>query len=103
MTEIADEIADDSEFAPFVAGFVQTLPLRLAALRAAEKDSNWKEVANLAHQMAGAAGGYGFPQLGEEASRVETLAKSHSRPGELARSIGVFDAICVGIMGTYPH
>ena len=96
-------IADDPAFAPLVARFVKTLPLRLAALRSAENESNWEEVASLAHQMAGAAGGYGFPELGEVSSRIEALAKKHPRSGDLARSIFAFDSICARIARKYLH
>ncbi len=47
--------------------------------------------------MAGAAGGYGFPELGEVASRIEAFAKNHPRQAELARSIAAFDSICARI------
>jgi HPt (histidine-containing phosphotransfer) domain-containing protein len=90
-------IADDPALSPLVSRFVRTLLLRVAALQRAGNESDWEEVASLAHQMAGAAGGYGFPELGEIATRIEALAKSHPRPGELARSIDAFDSMCTHI------
>ena len=87
-------IAESPVFASLVAKFVKNLPLRLAALQSAEKLSDWAEIARLAHQMAGAAGSYGFPMLSEVAARIEVQAKGDTMTEELARSIVAFDSLC---------
>jgi two-component system CheB/CheR fusion protein len=90
----ASLLADDPVVGPLVLGFVQNLPLRMEALQSAEQRSDWAEVANLAHQMSGSAGGYGFPELGKIAARIEMQAKDRRNPKALSQSIVAFQSLC---------
>jgi len=49
--------------------FVGNLPKRVSTIREAQESGDLAEVQNLAHQMLGCAEGYGFPQLGQVASK----------------------------------
>lgn len=92
-------LAEDPIVGPLIPTFVRTLPQRMTALQHAEQQSDWREIANVAHQMAGAAGGYGFPELGKVAARIETLAKDHPTPQTLAKSIAAFNSLCHKAIG----
>jgi len=87
-------LAEDPLVGPLISTFVRNLPQRVTALQHAEQRSDWREIANVAHQMAGAAGGYGFPELGKVAARIETLAKDHPNPQAMAKSIAAFNSLC---------
>jgi two-component system CheB/CheR fusion protein len=87
-------LADDPFIGPLVSTFLENLPHRMADLHQAERDENWPRVADLAHQMAGAAGGYGFPELGRVAASIEAEAKSQPSQQALRPLLAAFDAIC---------
>ncbi|MFM9996361.1 MAG: Hpt domain-containing protein [Phycisphaerales bacterium] len=69
-----------------VGFFVEELPARLEALRSAWTGGKTTLLARLAHQLKGAGSGYGFPQIGEAAARVEAAlaGTSASSPPDLA-------------------
>ncbi|MCB0405143.1 MAG: response regulator [Bdellovibrionales bacterium] len=69
------EYADDPRVKPIIHGFVKRLPLRVSSLRKALSSKDWQELASVAHQIKGAAGGYGFPQLTEIARSIEEQAR----------------------------
>jgi diguanylate cyclase (GGDEF)-like protein/PAS domain S-box-containing protein len=68
--------AHDPDLAEIVAGFVRGLPVQIAALVAAGSRGDRGLLIRLAHQLKGAAGGYGFPSITEAADHVESLAKT---------------------------
>jgi HPt (histidine-containing phosphotransfer) domain-containing protein len=82
-----------------VAAFVGNLPRRMAALRTAQCRSDWREVATLAHQMVGAAGSYGFPELGKVARDIEYHASHHPDGAALLKSISAFNSLCKRAVG----
>ena len=73
---IYSEFADDAEMMELVAMFVGELPDRIAAMAAAAERDDLAGVAHFAHQIKGAAGGYGFPQITEAATALETCARA---------------------------
>jgi HPt (histidine-containing phosphotransfer) domain-containing protein len=77
-----------------VAYFLEKLPIRVAQLHQAQERQNWPEVARLAHQMAGAAGGYGFPEIGRIAAEIECHAVHDQSPSVLEQAMRVFDSLC---------
>ncbi len=87
-------LADDPIVGPLVMKFVKNMPARMASIHSAQLRSDWHEVANHAHQMSGAAGGYGFPEIGLVAARIEAEARSNPNPLNLARTIRTFDQLC---------
>jgi HPt (histidine-containing phosphotransfer) domain-containing protein len=68
-------LATDPDLAELVELFVQELPERLAQLQLAFETGNLAELARFAHQLKGAGGSYGFPQLTPIAARLEMMAK----------------------------
>lgn len=97
-------LAEDAVVGPLVSMFVGHLPQRIEALHNAERRSDWRKVASLAHQMAGAAGGYGFPGLRKVAVRIEAQANDGASPRDLAQSIAAFAKLCNRVIGHHgPH
>ena len=88
------ELHDDPIVGPIVGQFVRNLPMRVAALRAALHQSDWREVLTLAHQLAGSSGSYGFPKMGMVAAEIEVQAKDQVSPLVLAESIERFSSLC---------
>jgi len=70
-TPVRSEFADDPDMAGIIALFVSELPSRIAAMQSALSTGDFAQLRVLAHQLKGAAGGYGFPKLGEAAAMVD--------------------------------
>lgn len=70
-TRLRSEFADDPDMAELVDEFVQELGSRIEAIRAAFETEDASRLKTIAHQLKGAAGGYGFPTIGFAAGDVE--------------------------------
>ena len=68
--------ATDPDMVELVDGFVQQMPKRIADLEDAWTRGDGPALTRLAHQLKGAAGGYGFPTLGEAAAELENSART---------------------------
>jgi histidine phosphotransfer protein HptB len=75
-------LSEDPDLAELVDLFVRDVPDRVAALEAALDTRNWDAVRVLAHQLKGAAGSYGFPELTRRARTLESAVREGA--GELA-------------------
>lgn len=68
-------LAADPDLAELVDLFIAELPERLGQLQSALEQGNRHDVARFSHQLKGAGGSYGFPQLTPAAAELELLAK----------------------------
>ncbi|HEU5057252.1 MAG TPA: ATP-binding protein [Kofleriaceae bacterium] len=68
---LTSDLADDEEMLALVEQFVATMPERIGALEAASASGDRSCLARLAHQLKGAAGGYGFPRISAAAAALE--------------------------------
>jgi signal transduction histidine kinase/DNA-binding response OmpR family regulator len=68
---IISEFADDPEMLEVVEAFVENLPERAAAIGSAVDKGDLQTVQRIAHQLKGAAGGYGFPIITSSAASLE--------------------------------
>ena len=62
---------NNPEDAELIEFFIEELPERVDSLRSAVSDEDFELVQRLAHQLKGAAPGYGFPQIGTAAGALE--------------------------------
>ncbi len=70
-------LLDESEsFAALVNEFIDNFSKQLDELDEFYNKRNWKMLQNLAHDLKGSGGGYGYPQISEIASRIETASKN---------------------------
>jgi HPt (histidine-containing phosphotransfer) domain-containing protein len=79
-TPLLSEFANDPEMAELIESFTCELPERVRAILAAAREGRVSDLKRLSHQLKGAAGGYGFPTLGEAAGRVEDGLRAASDP-----------------------
>jgi HPt (histidine-containing phosphotransfer) domain-containing protein len=86
-------LCDDADMAELVEMFVHELPDRLAQLEQCLDQANWSELARFAHQLKGAGGSYGFPQLTPVASRLEQLAKQAAPVEQLQAALSELVAV----------
>ncbi|MAT14244.1 MAG: hypothetical protein CMJ46_03135 [Planctomyces sp.] len=75
LEPVRSEYADDEDFAELLEMFAEEIPDRRQRLEAAFADQNIEEVKTLAHQLKGAGGGYGYPDLTVVAARLESACK----------------------------
>lgn len=68
---IRSTFADDPDMEMAIFEFVESLPARMTTAVNFLQDQNYAELQRLVHQLKGAGGGYGFPQITEIADRVE--------------------------------
>jgi CheY-like chemotaxis protein/HPt (histidine-containing phosphotransfer) domain-containing protein len=94
------EPADDA-MARLLIRFVSKLPERVARIESLARENDLENLRQAVHQLRGAAGGYGFPQVTELAGRtensirdgdpVEMIKKEVDLLVELVRSIDGYD------------
>lgn len=83
-------LANDPELGPLALKFGALLPNRVAAIQMALDDERVDDAGRLAHQLAGAAGSYGYRQVGKLAAQLEgelqtSTTGSRSTLAQLAR------------------
>lgn len=93
-TPIYSSLGGDPDFAELVEMFVAEIPCRISALSAAAQCGDWTEVGRLAHQLKGAAGGYGYDEVTALASRVESAAREAADPARIQRAAAELANLC---------
>lgn len=88
---LRSNMANDPEIGELVSQFVDELPQKVEDLLSALRAGDAIRVRTLAHQLKGAAGGYGFPTIGRAAQRVEECLRAEGS------NDGVLEKIRVGM------
>ncbi len=70
------ELRDDPDFAELVESFVAGLPAKVTRIEYAFSTGELDDLGRLAHQIKGAAGGYGYPSISNAARSVEQYARA---------------------------
>ena len=83
---LLSDFASDPDMLELVEMFVAEMPQRVAAIEKAVSDSDTASIASLAHQLKGAAGGYGFGCITDAAANRR---KRRSGPKTAGRASGV--------------
>ncbi len=85
---ITSEFAGDPDMVELVKLFVDEMPTRIDALLDSWQRGAAGDLRRIAHQMKGACGGYGFPQVGNAAGVLERSLAAFGQSvdvGELER------------------
>lgn len=72
---IYSTLSDDPDMLELVEEFVEALHERVESLQGAAAEGDLENVRRLAHQLKGAAGGYGFDVIGQSAATLEASCK----------------------------
>lgn len=80
MGSIRSTYESDPDMLDIVREFASELPARIAKLEAHLAAGELLELQTLAHQLKGAGGGYGFPQITELAASLESALKQGAAP-----------------------
>jgi HPt (histidine-containing phosphotransfer) domain-containing protein len=79
--------------------FIARLPQRVATLHDLVQQQNFEELRRAVHQLKGAAGGYGFPQLTDAAARVEQKISPEAALAEVSAEVDSLVKLVRGIEG----
>jgi len=91
---LPSDYADDEDMVPLIEEFLAELPERLYAIEKAMREEDVARLASLAHQLKGAAGGYGYPSITDSARAVEQIAKDSGQINRLNTSIEQLKDLC---------
>lgn len=97
---LVSELESDLDLRDLVELFVQELPKRVAALRAALEQHDYLTMARLSHQLKGSAGGYGFPQITDAAKVLESIVKSRGSEADMLASLNQLADLCAKARAT---
>lgn len=70
---IRSTLATDPDMVELISMFVDELPQRTATLQSLVEQRDLAQLKRMAHQLKGAAGGYGFADLGTSAASLERV------------------------------
>ena len=99
---IYSAIGADPDFADLVDWYVAEMPERVVKLQALFAAAAWDDLRRLAHQIKGAAGSYGFPQLTPLAGRLEHAIVRASPEAQIEEDLAELLAHCNAIRAGVP-
>lgn len=70
-TLISQLLLEDADLRDIVSEFVDGLSVRISELKRAHQDLDFTALTTLAHQLKGAGGSYGYPDISELAATME--------------------------------
>lgn len=76
---IRSEIAQEPKLQKLLEKFIERLPGRIATIQSLMQENNLDGLRQAIHQLKGAGGGYGFPQITDRATQAEEQIKSAHR------------------------
>ncbi len=91
---VVSEFAGDPEMAELVDMFVAELPDRVRAIQQSLTRNDFDALVRLAHQLKGAAGGYGFSTITDAAKVVEEAGKTHRDVKKLTAHVQQLTRLC---------
>ena len=95
QSPIFSQLANDADMLELIEYFVTELENRCRSLEAAFQGGNVVEIRTLAHQLKGAAGGYGFPGITDIAGELEaTILAGECEVSQLANKVEALIDLC---------
>lgn len=105
MVPLRSLLADDQCLGTLVEKFITRLPVRASEVQSALDHCEWGVISVLAHQMSGAAGGYGFPEISQAAANLEQTVKSDPSSQSVRPAVVALKALyaraCIGRNGLH--
>lgn len=93
-SRIVSEYHDDPDMIDLVQQFVEELPNRVQAMQKRLHESDRAALASLAHQLKGAAGGYGFPTITHAAGALEKSSRANAAAEQIAADLRQLADLC---------
>lgn len=95
---LLSDLADDPDMHELIQQFLVHLGARMAVIEASRAPEHRATLATVAHQLKGAAGGYGFTPISDAARDVERFAKDRSAHVACDAAVSVLLARCAAAM-----
>ncbi len=92
------DLADDPDMLELIGQFLQQLAVRITVIDANRGVAERSTLASVAHQLKGAAGGYGYMSISEAARTVERFASAGGTQQECDEAINRLLARCEAAM-----
>ncbi len=89
MDPIRSQYEDDADMLDLVREFASDLPSRARRLEELLAQGDFEELERMAHQLKGAGGGYGFPQITETAAVLELALRDGADTARVKESAAV--------------
>jgi HPt (histidine-containing phosphotransfer) domain-containing protein len=99
---IYSRLASDPTLGELVAMFVEEMPGRTALLLEKLAARDWDGVRQTAHQLKGAAGGYGFDPITQSAAKVESAVRNEEPEERVRAAIDELVDLCNRAHGGEP-
>jgi histidine phosphotransfer protein HptB len=96
------QLAGDPDLADIVEMFVEEMPARMEALRDRLSKADWQGLQQLAHQMKGAAGSYGFGTVSPVAGKLESAIRDGEPEERIRTAITELIEICGRVRSGLP-
>ncbi len=74
---VSQLLIEDERLRDIVEEFVQNLDERMAEFKQAHAKMDWEHLTTLAHQLKGAAGSYGYPDISHLCAGMERHFRAH--------------------------
>ena len=93
----------DPDMRELIGLFAEEMPERIDLMRSCWERQAWVDLRRAAHQLKGASGGYGFPDVGQAAARLEsalsdtTLAKGQAALEGLKNDLDGLIDLCLRV------
>jgi signal transduction histidine kinase/DNA-binding response OmpR family regulator len=100
---VYSHLAADPDLGELVDLFVQEMPGRIDALDAQGKSRDWKQLAQTAHQLKGAAGSYGFDEITPYAARLEAALRETQQEDQILSSLDELVTFCRRVRAGKPQ
>ncbi|MBB3232808.1 ATP-binding protein [Halomonas stenophila] len=91
---IYSSYSDDPDMADLVHQFVERLPIHVQDIRTAADIGELDRLRRLAHQLKGAAGGYGFQPVSRAAAKLETKVREADQASEVTEAVSQLVRVC---------
>lgn len=92
---------NDPEDAELIEYFLGELPDRIDSIMVAFTNDDFEGLGRLAHQLKGAAPGFGFPQIGSEAGKLEDQLREVCDPEDSIESLRSQVESLISLCNTY--
>ena len=96
---LVSELAGDDDMLELIEMFVTDLPTGIAEIEQAIGRRDVSEVAKLAHQLKGPAGGYGFPTITDAADLLEASVMAGDALEAVERHVSTLRELCGRVRG----
>ncbi len=94
LPPLRSDLAADEEFAELIELFTGDLDKKISDMHEMLDVDRLDDLTRLAHQLKGAAGGYGYPAISEAARIVEQQTKQGTVDGDLTQAVDDLATLC---------